>query len=191
MMRAGASEDDALLARARRGDEAAFEELVLRHTPRLFRLVGRMAGDDLEAEAVLQEAWLRAWQAMPRHQAGRPFFPWLARIALNVARDRWRKRAPLDFSDLGPRVEEVPDAEGLGPEPELERREALDRLARGVAELRPAYRAVIALRYEAEMSYAEMAEALGLPVNTVRTHLRRAKIELRRRLEERDAGLDG
>src|SRR3990172_8013563 len=98
-------------------------------------LVHRAAPDGAEAEAVVQEAWLRAWKNRRRCAPNRPFFPWLASIAMNVARDGWRKRRPLDFADLGDVVEEIPEA-GLSAEGRLEAAEARERLAKYVDELR-------------------------------------------------------
>jgi RNA polymerase sigma-70 factor (ECF subfamily) len=104
--------------------------------------------------------------------------PWLITIALNVARDRWRKKEPLNFVDIHGEENGFPDP-GPSPEERMTRGEALAKLSQGVATLRPEYRTVIALRYDAELSYQEIANVLGIPVNTVRTHLRRAKSVLR------------
>ena len=174
----------------RSGRAEEFDRLVGEHTPRLYRLVRRFASDRSEAEALVQETWLRAWRAFAEVDASRPLFPWLARIATNAARDSWRKRSPLSFADLGEQAETLED-DLVGPEPSRERGELLDRLALGVRQLRPEYRLVIALRYDAGFSYKETAKALSIPVNTVRTHLRRAKSALRSWLEVEDARLDG
>jgi len=188
------SDDGELSGRGSRRPQAArveeFERLVEVHTSRLFRLVRRFASDRGEAEVLVQETWLRAWRSYDRVDIGRPIFPWLARIAVNVARDRWRRRSPFDFADLGgeaeTREEDLP-----GPEPAMEKAQMLDRLARGVAQLRPEHRVVIALRYDGGLRYEEIAAALSIPLNTVRTHLRRAKAELRSWLEVEDVRLDG
>jgi RNA polymerase sigma-70 factor (ECF subfamily) len=107
------------------------------------------------------------------------------RIAINVTRDIWRKKKPLDFVDIGGEEEYLED-ERLGPEERMSRKEALERLVRGVERLRPEYRMVIALRYEGGLSYQEIASVLDLPMNTVRTHLHRAKSALRHWLETDD-----
>lgn len=171
--------------RARAGDPEAFDRLVENHTPRLYRIVRRFASDRGEAEAIVQETWLRAWRALPRSVDDRPLAPWLVRIAINVARDIWRKKRPLDFADIGGEEEFLED-EGPGPEERMSQKEALEKLVRGVERLRPEYRMVIALRYEAGFSYQEMARVLDLPINTVRTHLHRAKSDLRHWLETDD-----
>jgi RNA polymerase sigma-70 factor (ECF subfamily) len=165
--------------------EASFDRLVAAYTPRLFRIVRRFASDAGEAEALVQETWLRAWKAFPQVDASRPLLPWLARIAVNAARDAWRRARPVDFADLGEEIE-ARDEDQVGPELSMERSELLERLALGVARLRTEYRVVIALRYDAQLSYEEIARNLSVPLNTVRTHLRRAKAELLAWLETSD-----
>lgn len=164
-----------------RGAEA-FDRLIDANTHQLYRIVRRLASDDGEAEALVQETWLRAWRAFPGVERARPLLPWLATIAVHAARDAWRRRTPIDFADIGDEADDLED-DVAGPEPAMERSEMLQRLATGVAGLRPEYRAVVALRYDGGLSYEEIARALGIPVNTVRTHLRRAKLELRAWLE--------
>jgi RNA polymerase sigma-70 factor (ECF subfamily) len=171
--------DDLLVRRAQAGDDQAFAQLVVRHTPALFRLARRMTSDSSEAEALVQETFLRLWKNLARYKGERPFYPYLVTIALNLGRDQWRKFRQLDFSGLESLEESQPDA-SPSPEMQVERSEARRALAQAVADLPDAYRVVIALRYEAGLSYQEIAESLELPINTVRTHLRRAKAHLRK-----------
>jgi RNA polymerase sigma-70 factor (ECF subfamily) len=179
----GPETDLQLLEHTRSGDTSAFSVLVERYSSDLFRVIRRMASDSSEAEAIVQESFLRVWQILrsPYRKEPdwkRPFFPYLVTIAMNLARDRWRKERFLDFSTLDAVQEVLPSPE---PDPEVlvEKHETLEALAEAVTKLPSAYRAVIALRYEAGLSYQEMAEMLELPINTVRTHLRRAKDRLR------------
>lgn len=183
--------DDAeLIRRARSGNDEAFGELVIRHTPALYRVVRRIADDSAETEAIVQEAFLRVWRNLQRYRTDQPFFSYLVTIALNLARDQWRSLRRLDFDGLEPALEALSDTEP-GPEAQLEQAESLQALAEAVAQLPPAYRTVIALRYDAELSYQEIAVTLDLPVNTVRTHLRRAKANLKQYLSnlEREISL--
>jgi len=175
-----------LVRRAQMGDAEAFDELVRQNAPRLFQVVRRLASDTAGAEAIVQEAFLRIWKNLHRYRHEGPFFPYLVTIALNVGRDQWRKARGFEFHTLEPYEESLPDPDPI-PEALVEQRETLEALAQAVAELPAAYRAVIALRYDAELSYAEIAAALDIPVNTVRTHLRRAKLHLRRLLMEKEA----
>jgi RNA polymerase sigma-70 factor (ECF subfamily) len=182
----GQERDEAeLVRRARVGDPEAFDRLVEIYTPRLYKIVRRFASDRGEAEVIVQETWLRAWRALPRSVEDRPLAPWLVRIAVNVARDIWRKKKPLDFADVGGEEDFLQD-ERPGPEERMSQKEALERLVRGVERLRPEYRMVIALRYEGGLSYQEIANMLNLPINTVRTNLHRAKSTLRHWLESDD-----
>src|SRR3990172_2134818 len=171
-----------LIRRSRLGDEQAFSQLVSQNAPSLYRVVRRMASDISEAEAIVQEAFFRAWKSLPGYVEDRPFFPYLVTIAVNLGRDQWRKSRFVDFTGLEPVVESLPATEPT-PETQMEETEQLQALAEAVAGLPIAYRAVIALRYDAGMDYREIAEMLGLPVNTVRTHLHRAKAYLRQKLE--------
>ena len=171
-----------IIKRAQQGDDDAFEQLVIRYTPSLFRVVNRMTGDSSESEAIVQESFLRVWRALPRYKINKPLFPFLVTIATNLYRDQWRKNRHIDFGGFEPLEESVANNE-LYPEEMIEQAEILQTLAHAVEELPPQYRTVIALRYDAGLKYQEIAEALGIPVNTVRTHLRRAKIILRNVLE--------
>ncbi len=181
------SDEQELLERAQQHNEAAFGALVDRYTPPVFRIVRRMVPDTMEAEAIVQETFWRFWQALPRFEVDRPLLPYLATIASNLARDRYRRDR---------RVEDVPvedvlegqAAPDLDPEQMADDGQMRRRLAESVQTLPFAYRQVIALRYEAGMSYEEIARVLSLPLNTVRTHLKRAKDLLRHSLEETDEG---
>jgi len=156
--------------------------LIERYTPLIYHIVRRMCSDRHETEAITQEAFLRAWERLPRSKAERPFRAWLVQIAVNAARDALKKQRPLDFADL-PESELVVANDEPGPEERFEDVEALARLDLAVKGLPAPYRVVIAMRYQAEMSYEEIAATLNLPQNTVRTHLRRAKQRLREALE--------
>ncbi len=180
--------DQQLLERTRSGDSSAFNLLVERYSRDLFQIIRRMASDSSETEAIVQESFLRIWRLLqsPRSKAQdwtKPFFPYLVTIAMNLARDRWRKDRFLDFSGLEA-IQEVLPSTLPDPEALLEKTELLAALAEAVAELPSSYRAVIALRYQGGLSYAEIAEILDLPVNTIRTHLHRAKNQLRQALNE-------
>jgi RNA polymerase sigma-70 factor (ECF subfamily) len=179
-----------LIEKAKHGDPACFDQLVEMHTPSLYKVVLRLANDRGEAENIVQETWFRVWKSLDRCRTDQPFFPWLAKIALNVARDAWRKKKPLDFVDLGESTEKFVSEE-LGVEENLEKEEAILKLLEGVQALREEYRLVIGLRYDGAMSYKEMAEILDIPVNTVRTYLHRAKTSLRRWMEGEDVRLVG
>jgi RNA polymerase sigma-70 factor (ECF subfamily) len=177
-----ASEQD-LIRRARAGESNAFEQLVNAYTPDLFRVVRRMTGNTEDAEAAIQETFWRVWQALPRYLEDRRFFPYLVTIAVNLVRDAWRKERRVLPGELD-EESTTRSGESLTLEMQLEETELLQALAKAIEELPAPYRAVIALRYDAGLSYDETAYALSLPVNTIRTHLRRAKLVLNKKLEE-------
>jgi RNA polymerase sigma-70 factor, ECF subfamily len=180
--------DETLVAQHLQGDAQAFAELVTRYTAPIFNLAFRLTGDRAEAENVTQEAFLRAYSALPRSRTDLAFKPWLFQIAVNLCRDLARKKRPAAFAELA-------QEDGIAPEEAIEdqapllletvaERELEQALARAVAGLPEAYRAVVTLRYTEGLSYEDMAAALGLPVNTVRTHLFRAKAMLRQMLAD-------
>ena len=176
--------DDELVRRTIRGDGKAFGLLVERHMPVVYRVVRRMCSDRAEAEAITQEAFLRAWESLNRSKDPPVFLPWVIRIAVNAGRDMLKKSRPMDFADLpDEEVQQLADSE-MDLEEAVDEGELLERLAGAVQGLPVPYRMVIALRYEAEMSYERMADVLGLPMNTVRTRLHRAKERLRSALED-------
>jgi RNA polymerase sigma-70 factor (ECF subfamily) len=171
---------------AQQGDLAAFNSLIERQSAALYRVVRRMCSDRAEAEALTQEAFLRAWEHLDRWKSDQPFWPWLVRIAVNAARDALKKSRPLDFADLPVDPAESLTTADPGPEAILEQADLMGKLAAAVECLPGPYKLAITLRYQAELSYEDMAAALNLPVNTVRTHLRRAKQQLRDLLETDD-----
>jgi RNA polymerase sigma-70 factor (ECF subfamily) len=160
-------EDAELVDLARDGDVRAYEELVSRYQGIAFRvawLVGRQAG---EAEDAVQEAFVKAYYALPRFRPGAPFRPWLLRIVANEARNRVRSTRRQERLVL--RAAAV-DPGGAAPSPETAALDRDDRL-------------VIAYRYLFELSEAEMADALGVRPGTVKSRLSRALGRLRAELE--------
>ena len=178
--------DQALVAQHLRGDDQAFAALVARYTAPIFNLAFRLTDDRAEAENATQETFLRAYSALPRSRTDLAFKPWLFQIAVNLCRDLARKKRPAAFADLAQEDESSPEEaiEDETPLPleQVEGRELEAALTRAVADLPEIYRAVVTLRYTEELSYEEIAAVLQLPVNTVRTHLFRAKAMLRKAL---------
>lgn len=182
----GASDEE--LARLHvQGDHQAFRQLVERYGRSVFNLLYQLVGNRHEAEELTQEVFLRLHQALPGSRLDLPFRPWVYRIAVNLARSWARRPRAETFSDLapdhaqGPGPLELPD-EGPLPVEQLEAEERREMVRRAVDGLPPAYRAAITLRYVEGLSYLEMSQVLDLPLNTVRTHLHRARLLLRKRL---------
>ncbi len=173
--------DEALAGRVRAdGDVAAFALLVTRYRSRVVALARRMLaghGPD-EAEDVAQEAFVAAYDKRASYRVGEPFRPWLYRIAVNRCLDRLRaqSRRPVMAE-----MDSVPEPAGSVSDPvdALLTTESEARLQEAVAALPPKLRAVFLLRHLDDLSYDEIAVATGLPMGTVKTHLFRARAQLR------------
>ena len=172
-----------LVARAKRGDVAAYEELVRAYQDLAHR-AAFLVGDAAEADDAVQEAFVKAYRALGRFREGSPFRPWLLRIVANEARNR--RRSAGRRANLALRVVEDRPADGAAPSPEEavlvhERRAAL---AAAIARLREEDRLVVTCRYLLDLSEAETATALGIPTGTAKSRLARALIRLRVLLAE-------
>ncbi len=187
--RAREAKDEELVARYRAGEAAALDELVDRYTPVLYNLIYRFTGDRAEAENLTQEAWLRIWSALPRIKLDLPVKPYFLRVALNLCRS-WAVDSHRSLVDLD--LAEAQDILGEEADTALERMSQAELQARvqaAIEKLSPMYRTVIILRYSQDLSYEEIARVLELPLNTVRTHLRRAKGRLNELLREESGRL--
>ena len=177
--------DDTLLDRLATDVDAAFEELVRSEQHFVFGVARRLTLDHHDAEEVAQEAFVRAYKALRGYEPVRiralRIRPWLARIALNVQRNRVRRRSGAEIVPLDPTAERggLPAAPNDGPDAEAER-SAWRRACRGWLDSLPEpYRFAVALRLVDGLSYAEVAEALGRPVGTVKAHVHRGLAMLR------------
>ena len=181
--------DAELVARARRGDEAAFEQLVLRHQRYAFNLAYRVTGNYAEAEDVTQEAFVRAWRGLPGFRGQARFATWLYRIVYNLCLNRL-PRLRRELLQAEPLEEAVVNPDPAPPDV-FEVQERLAFLHDELNRLPAKYRLVLTLRYLQDLSYAEIAAALDVPMGTVKTHLHRARrllTERLRRCEERPTG---
>ena len=168
-----------LVERARGGDSGAFRELVERHQDHAYGLALRMLRSPAEAEEVAQDAFVRAWRALPRFRGDAAFGTWLYAIVARRAIDRAavlkRRRArETSFEEAGDRAER-PESEGVPGGGAAGR-----RLAHLLERLSDVQRAAVTLYYYEDRSVEEVARILGMPENTVKTHLSRARATLRR-----------
>ena len=167
------------IARAQAGDKAAFGQLVRRYE-RLLVSVAYHRGLDLQtAQDVAQDAWVKAWLALPRYtESLGSLRAWLCRIAINVAIDARRRERPAQDLD-----ERLPD-ENTGPAEEAEAGARVEAVRRAVAQLPAAYRTALVLREYEGLSYAEISAALSIPPGTVMSRLNYARSRLRVLLAE-------
>ncbi len=179
--------DEVLLARYKQGDAHAFRELVERYSGCLYNLAFRLLHDPMEAENITQEAFLRVILSLDRVRLDLPFKPYLFRIAVNHCYDILRASRTRVISDLDSAEEIAQDAPEILDH--LEKQDLSLRLHATIESLPPHYRTVIILRYMDEFSYEEIAQTLNLPLNTVRTHLHRAKEQLKMKLENSEPSL--
>jgi RNA polymerase sigma-70 factor (ECF subfamily) len=170
-------EEADLIGRARRGEEAAWERLVLEYQQPIFRLAYLMLGDAAEAEDVAQEAFIRAFRALDRFDANRPLRPWLLQIAANLARNR-RRSAGRYVQALARMVRGEPEPVRRIEERSEQQWEA-QMLWQAVRRLSTADQEIIYLRYFLELSEAEAAETLEVAVGTVKSRMHRAMGRLR------------
>lgn len=174
-------EDDELTDRARDGDVGAFEELVTRYQDIAFRVAWLVVRNRGDAEDAVQDAFVKAYYALPRFRPGAPFRPWVLRIVANEARNRGRSSRRRESLTLRLAATDT-DHTVRSPEiTALERADA-EALVAGLDRLPERDRLVVACRYLLEMSEAETAEALDVRPGTVKSRLSRALVRLRSEL---------
>jgi RNA polymerase sigma-70 factor, ECF subfamily len=183
----GASDDRDLMARLAGGEREALTPLVERHQRRLYRIALGYLRQHEDALDVVQEAFVKAFQAAGRWDGSADAGPWLSRITVNLAIDRWRRnrRRGQTFSPLaeGDHLEVLADP-GPSPDRGVTRREAADRLTLALAELPERQRAVVVLRHYQDLSLEEIASTLGMSLGTVKSSLHRALHRMRATLAE-------
>lgn len=178
------ADDSSLVARAQRGDVAAYEEIVQRYQQIAFRTAYVITGSPEDAEDAAQDGFVKAHRALGRFRAGAELRPWLLRIVANEARNRARsagrrRRLELRLAEDFRPGDAAPSPEAVAVEAS-ERRRLLE-LVNGLGE---DDRLVIAARYFLQLTGEEAAAALGIPEGTVKSRLSRALDRLRARVEE-------
>jgi RNA polymerase sigma-70 factor (ECF subfamily) len=166
------------------GDQQAFGQLVTRYQRQVYNLAYRLLNNAEDAEDATQEAFLRAYAALPSFQLGRKFSSWLLTIASNLCIDVLRRRRYvwLSLEDVSFRLA----SPSQGPDGAALRQERRDRVQQLLSGLPEKYRLVVILRYWYDLSYDEIAATTGLSLNTVKTRLHRARRMLARALEEEE-----
>lgn len=174
--------DQALVERVQRGEKRAFDLLVSKYQRRIFRLLSRLIRDPAEVEDVAQEAFIKAYRALPNFRGDSAFYTWLYRIAINTAKN-WLvaqgRRAPTSTESEIEDAENFESAGGLRevatPESVLASRQIGEAVNRAIERLPDDLRTAIVLREIEGLSYEEIAVSMNCPIGTVRSRIFRAR----------------
>jgi RNA polymerase sigma-70 factor, ECF subfamily len=182
-------DESVLVSQAREGDTQAFGELVRRYEGKIFRLAQHITQNREDAEDVLQETFLKAYEHLEQFQGQSKFYTWVVRIAVNQALMKLRRRKTDKSVSLDETIDTGEDtivreiaAWDENPEQRFSREEIGQILESAIQDLEPPYRSVFVLRDMEELSTEETAEALGLSVPAVKSRLLRARLQLREKL---------
>lgn len=175
--------DEELVQLCLQGDRAAFAEIVNRYEKQIFSLAYRLTNNVEDAQDLAQEVFIKLYQVLDKFDGQRNFFPWMYKVATNVCYTALRRKpqqnVPLEkvieFAPLIPKSDSQ-------PEEYTEKREMQQLVQKAIAQLPENYRLPIVLRYLEEMSYQQIADAMGLPLSTIETRLFRGRSLLKQRL---------
>lgn len=180
--------DELLVERAKRGDVAAFEQLISQYERKVYNLAFRLTGNREDANDVAQEAFIRAYSSIPEFRGDSSFATWLFRIVNNACLDELRKRKRQRVTSLDEKLS-IEDGEmdrqlavaneAEGPEQALERVEVQRAVQESINALDEEYRVVVLMRDIEGYSYNEIAEQLGINLGTVKSRLNRARNALK------------
>lgn len=174
--------DQQIVERVQRGDKRAFDLLVTKYQRKIFRLLSRLIRDPGEIEDVAQEAFIKAYRALPNFRGDSAFYTWLYRIAINTAKNHLvaqGRRAPTSTEAEVEDAENFDDADGLRdvntPDAMMMSRQVGDAVNRAIERLPEDLRTAIVLRELEGLSYEEIAESMNCPIGTVRSRIFRAR----------------
>lgn len=173
-----------LVQRVKNGDKEAFNLLVLKYQRKVGRLVRRLVSNSDEADDVVQDAFIKAYRALPQFRGDSAFYTWLYRIAVNTAKNHLvsRGKRPISLSELASNEGEeesfevpVVTIDNNTPEAELMSRQIAETVNRAVSALPEELQTALSLREIDGLSYEEIAEAMNCPIGTVRSRIFRAR----------------
>ena len=174
--------DQQLVERVQRGDKSAFDLLVSKYQRKIFRLLSRLIRDSAEVEDVAQEAFIKAYRALPNFRGDSAFYTWLYRIAINTAKNHLvsqGRRAPTTTEADIDEAETFDDGGHLRdlntPDSMLLSKQVAEAVNRAIDQLPEDLRTAIVLREIEGLSYEEIAESMNCPIGTVRSRIFRAR----------------
>jgi len=180
--------DQQLVDRVFKGDKHAFDLLVLRYQHRILGLIGRFINDPSEVEDVAQEAFIKAYRALPKFRGDSQFYTWLYRIAINtaknylVARGRRPPSTDVDVEDAEFMENNAPLTDIESPEASQEKEDLHRVINEAIEDLPEDLRTAFTLREFSGLSYEEITEIMGCPVGTVRSRIFRAREALDKKI---------
>jgi RNA polymerase sigma-70 factor (ECF subfamily) len=175
--------EQVLLRRVQKGDLDAYGVVIQEHQGPVFNVCLRILGNRQEAEDLTQEAFLRAYRNISHYDPERPFGPWMRTLAANLCYNHLQK-ASLERVPLEDERDHLPDHPHKNPEALLELSQEHRQLYRAIWQLPANQRVALELRHFQDLTYQEMAREMELPLNTIRSHLYRARRKLAELLEE-------
>lgn len=173
--------DQQLVLRVQKGDRRAFDLLVLKYQQRILSLVGRFISDHAEAQDVAQEAFIKAYRALPSFRGDSAFYTWLYRIAVNTAKNNLLSRGrktptqDIDIEDAAFFSEESMMKDVDTPDRLLQRDQLQEVVFQAIEDLPPELRRAVTLRELEGLSYEEIADVMECPIGTVRSRIFRAR----------------
>lgn len=185
--------DAEIVQRFNKGETSLFDILVERYSSRAYQIAYGVLGEREDAEEVAQDVFIRIYKALPKFRGDSEFTTWMYRIAMNLARNKYRynksrgankkisMQETVDENDNRTLIQ-VPEPR-LAPDDEVDLDEFQKDVMREIDNLPPLYRDALVLRNVEEMSYEQIADVLGCKLGTIKSRIARAREELRRRLE--------
>lgn len=175
--------DDVLIERVKRGDNEAFAPLVERYKMALYKIIYRMVGNRDDTEDLVQEVFIKCFREIGKFTSGRPFYPWLSRIAVNHTINflkRERSIKPMDIDE----IKEIVPSHKDDPVQMTREKILHEKINQAMALLPEEYRVVMVLRVEEDMPYDEISRVLKIPRGTVMSRLARARQKLKEIFKE-------
>lgn len=188
--------DKELVKRVQKGDQAAFDMLFARYQVKILNLISRYVRDSEEVQDVAQEAFIKAYRALPRFRGDSAFYTWLYRIAINTAKNHLvaRSRRPpsmdVDIQDADYRDDADMLRDTEDPESALSRDQLQETIHKALADLPDDLRSALTLREFDGLSYEQIAQVLDCPVGTVRSRIFRAREFVDERMQPMLLGTD-
>lgn len=182
------------IRRAQTGDQEAFAQLIISQQHYVYSIAMSVLKNPEDAADLTQDAFIRLFRALPQYNGESRFTTWLYRLVVNLGRDELRRRGrqvqivppSADEEELDPMMAVADDDRWSDPAQALDSQELRDQVRRALGQLEEHYRLVLTLYYFDDMKYTDIAEVLDIPLNTVKSHIRRGKERLAMLLEAQE-----